>query len=149
MSDDNNSGGIVGTIISLLILAFLWPYLLAILGLYIAYMVALAVLEWMAQNPLIVVLILLGVAFAYAIFHYRLIPKAWGWLVAQFKPKAIEKIFINHEMTESIPDLAQRKFIPSSDLYCYWCTKKLGKKAWERNGNYYCDECQSKRLTNS
>ena len=140
----NNSGGIVGTLISLLILAVIWPYLLALLGLYIAYMAALAALEWMTQNPLIVVLLLLGVASIYAIFHYRLIPKAWRWLIAQLKPKAIETVLISNEVTEPLPDLAQRKFIPSSNLYCYWCTRKLGIKAWERNGKYSCDECREK-----
>ncbi|ANI99296.1 hypothetical protein A8O14_03805 [Polynucleobacter wuianus] len=137
--DGNNSGGIIGTIISILILAAIWPYLLTIIGLCIAYMAAMAVLEWMAQNPFTVVLIVLGIAFFYAIFHYRLIPKAWRWMIEQLKPQAVELNLRQH-------DLADRKFIPSTNLYCYWCTKKLGIKAWEKSGKYYCDDCHTKQL---
>lgn len=36
------------------------------------------------------------------------------------------------------------KFTPSTDLYCYWCTRKLGFKAWKKLGHYYCDECYKK-----
>ena len=32
-------------------------------------------------------------------------------------------------------------FVPSSNLYCYWCAKKLGLKSWESNGRYYCEGC--------
>ena len=148
MSDDNNSGGIVGAVISLLVLAFLWPYLLALLGLYIAYMVALAVLEWMAQNPITVVFMLLGAISIYAIFRYRLISKAWRWLLMQLQPKAVDVDLSQNEITELAIDLTQRKFFPSTNLYCYWCTKKLGIKAWEKNGKYYCDECKTKQLAN-
>ena len=42
--NSNNSGGIIGSIISALILIALWPYILALLGIYIAYLVAVAVL---------------------------------------------------------------------------------------------------------
>ncbi len=142
MSDDNGSGGIVSTIISILILAAIWPYILALLGLYIAYMVAMAVLEWMSQNPLIVVLILLGTLSVYAICRYRLIPMAWRWLIENLLPKAKEVALRQNHMSNEIPNLAQRKFIPSTNLYCYWCTKKLGIKAWEKGSKYYCDDCK-------
>ncbi|MEA9599656.1 hypothetical protein VC178_07115 [Polynucleobacter sp. AP-Sanab-80-C2] len=60
-NDSGGSGGsIIGTIISILILAAIWPYLMAILGLYIAYLAVIAILEWMAQNPLTVVLFYWG-----------------------------------------------------------------------------------------
>ena len=144
--DGNQSGGgsIIGTIVSILILAAIWPYLLAILGLYIAYVAAVAVLEWMAQNPWTVVLILLTVLSICAIFHYRLIPKAWRWLVNQLKPKAALVNLDQEQAHPEIPDLAKRKFIPSTNLYCYWCTKKLGRNAWEKGGRYYCDECKDR-----
>lgn len=139
-----NSGGIFGTIISILILAAIWPYLLALIAIYIAYLAAIAVLDWMAQNPFTVVCILLGMASIYAVFHYRLIPKAWRALKQEFQAKPIEIDLPQQEMEEVAPPLAERKFIPSTNLYCYWCTKKLGIKAWEKNGKYYCDECSSK-----
>ena len=145
MADDNcnnDSGGIIGTIISILILAAIWPYLLAMLGLYIAFMVAVAVLEWITQHPWIVASILLGVLSVYLILHYRLLPKAWNWVSRQLKPKAVAVTLNQHEIAPTEIDLEQRKFIPSTNLYCYWCTKKLGIKAWKRNGKYYCDKCQ-------
>ena len=148
--DDSNSsrgGSIIGTIISILILAAIWPYLLAILGLYIAYMAALAVFAWMSKNPLTVVLISLGVASCYAILHYRLIPKAWRRMLTQLKPKAIEVNLGQPELIQSMPDLAERKFIPSTNLYCYWCTKKLGIKAWEKDDKYYCDACKDQVMS--
>jgi hypothetical protein len=148
MSDDNDSGGIIGTIISLLILAAIWPYLLAAIALYVAYLAVLAILEWIAQNPGTVVCILLGIAAIYAVFHYRLIPKSWRALKKRLQVKPIEVDFALLEGKESMPNLAERKFIPSTNLYCYWCTKKLGIKAWEKDGKYYCDECNAKQLAN-
>jgi len=145
---NNGSGGsggsIISTIISILILAAIWPYLMAIVGLYIAYLVAIAILEWIAQNPLTVVLILLGIFCIYAIFHYRLIPKAWRWMIAPLKPKAVEVHISQYVVNSELPDLASRKFIPSTNLYCYWCTKKLGIQAFELEGKYYCDTCNTK-----
>jgi hypothetical protein len=146
MSDDNDSGGIFGTIISLLILVAIWPYLLAALALYVAYQAAIAILEWIAQNPGTVVSILLGVTAIYALFHYRLIPKAWRALKKKLQVKPIAVCLPQSEIEECMPNLAERKFIPSTNLYCYWCTKKLGIKAWEKNGKYYCDECSTKQV---
>jgi hypothetical protein len=141
----NNSGGIFGTIISILILAAIWPYLLAAIALYIAYLAAVAVLDWMAQNPFTVVCILLGMASIYAVFHYRLISKGWRVLKQKPQAKPIEVHLPYQEMEEITPPLAERKFIPSTtNLYCYRCTKKLGVKAWEKNGKYYCAECNTK-----
>jgi hypothetical protein len=83
-----------------------------------------------------------------AIFHYRLIPKAWRWLYSQIKkefiPKAVQVDLDQVPVKNAIPDLSGRKFIPSTNLYCYWCTKKLGLNAWEKSGKYYCDECKDK-----
>ena len=42
---------------------------------------------------------------------------------------------------------SEDKFVPSSNLYCYWCSRKLGIKSWEKNGKFYCDNCYLK-LTN-
>lgn len=39
-------------------------------------------------------------------------------------------------------------FVPSSNLYCYWCTKKLGLKLWELDGHYFCDSCRSSKNIN-
>jgi len=143
----NNSGGIIGSIISALILIALWPYILALIGIYIAYMVAVAVLGWMAEHWVLTGLYIAGAMTVYAIFYYRLIPKAWKRALSYFQPKPVSISLLVASAKENIaepPNLAERKFIPSTNLYCYWCTKKLGIKAWEKNGKYCCDECIDK-----
>ena len=147
--DNSNSGGIIGSIISILILAAIWPYLLALLGLCIAYLVAVAILGWIAENLWFFVLMVLGALSIYAVLRYRLIAKAWQWIILQFRPKAHEVHLAQNEITESALDLPPRKFIPSTNLYCYWCTKKLGIQAFELNGKYYCASCKAKQLRGS
>ena len=134
---DNQSGGIIGTIISILILAAIWPYLLALLGLWIAYMAVLAIFEWICQNPWLTTAMVMGLIATWAIFYFGFIPKAWRWLMLQIRPKSVEA---------NLAQNLNRKFIPSTNLYCYWCTKKLGLNAWEKDGKYYCDECKSSQL---
>lgn len=150
--EGNGSGGIISTIISILILAAIWPYLLAILAIYITYLAAIAAIEWMAQHPMTVVLIISGALTLYATIYYRLIPKVWKWLVAEIRKELKIKTQCTHgesrKVSDDLPDLSKRAFIPSTNLYCYWCTKKLGKQAFQRAGKYYCKECQSKQLTN-
>ena len=135
MSDSNDSGGIIGAIISALILVAIWPYLLALLGIYIAYMVVLAILAWIAENWLITVAFALGVLSICCIFQYQLIGKAWRYVFSKVQEKPSEVLLEN---------LPERKFIPSTNLYCYWCTKKLGIQAWEKDGKYYCRTCSEK-----
>lgn len=147
MSDDNDSGGIIGTIISVLILAAIWPYLLALLGIYIAYIVVLAILVWIAKHWVLTGLYVGGALGIYAIFYYRLIPKAWKRALKYFQLKPVFISLLGASVQENVaepPNSAERKFIPSTNLYCYWCTKKLGIKAWEKNSKYYCDECINK-----
>ena len=143
----NNSGGIIGSIISALILIALWPYILALLGIYIAYIVAVAVLEWMSEHWVLTGLYIAGAMTVYAIFRYRLIPKAWKRALSYFQPKPVSIMISGASVEENVaepPNLAERKFIPSTNLYCYWCTKKLGIRAWESDGKYYCQDCQEK-----
>ena len=134
---NNNSGGIIGSIISVLILVAIWPYLLALLGIYIAYMVALAILAWIAENWILVVGLVCGILAIYCIFRYKLIGKAWNYLLSktQAKPTQVE--------LGSLPD---RSWIPSTNLYCYWCTRKLGIRAWEKDGRYFCQSCYENKL---
>ena len=138
MSDDNNSGGIFGAIISAFILVAIWPYLLALLGIYIAYMVALAILAWIAENWILVAGWACGVLGIYVLFRYKLFSKAWRYIFskAEAKPSQVE-----------INDLPERSWIPSTNLYCYWCTRKLGIQAWEKDGKYVCQECHCKGLS--
>jgi len=143
-----DSGGIIGAIISIFILAAIWPYILAAIALYIAYIAAVAILEWIAQNPFTVVCLLLGTIGLYAVFRYHLIPKAWKVFMRQLKAKPTEIDLPQLEMGGVMPNLADRKFIPSTNLYCYWCAKKLGIKAYEFNGKYYCQSCNQAILNN-
>lgn len=140
MSDNNDSSGIIGTIISVLILAAIWPYLLALLGIYIAYMAALAILAWIAENWILTIGSIAGILSIYCIFKYKLIGKSWKYVFAKVQPKPIEV------RLDDLPALSERKFIPSTNLYCYWCTKKLGIRAWERSGKYYCQACYENKL---
>ncbi|MBT8633411.1 hypothetical protein AOC08_05995 [Polynucleobacter paneuropaeus] len=144
---NNNSGGIIGSIISALILIALWPYILALLGIYIAYILAVAVLGWIAEHWVLTGLYVGGALGIYAIFYCRLIPKAWKRGLMYFQPKPVSISLSGASAEENVvepPNLADRKFIPSTNLYCYWCTKKLGINPWEKNSKYYCDECINK-----
>ena len=135
MSDNNDSGGIIGAIISIVILVAIWPYLLALLGIYLAYLAVLAILAWIAENWLITAAFAMGVLSIYSIFRYQLIGKAWRHVLSTAQEKPTEVLLEN---------LPERKFIPSTNLYCYWCTKKLGIQAWEKDGKYYCRTCSEK-----
>lgn len=146
MSDDNDSGGIIGSIISILILIAIWPYLLAIIGLYIAYLAVQAALQWIYENPLIVVLVFLGVFSLCLIVRYRLIPKTWAYLIIILKPKVFKTPSSSESVKADIPNLSSRRFIPSTNLYCYWCTKKLGINAWEKEGKYFCSQCKERMM---
>ena len=138
MSDDNDSGGIFGAIISAFILVAIWPYLLALLGIYIAYMVVLAILAWISENWILVVGWSGGALGVYCLFRYNLINKAWRYIFSktQVKPIPVE-----------LNELPKRGWIPSTNLYCYWCTRKLGMQAWEKDGKYVCQDCHDKGLS--
>ena len=142
MSDDNDSGGIIGAIISIFLLAALWPYILALLGIYIAYMIAIAILEWIAKNWILVLTFFAAALFLYGVIRHRIIQRLWNTLVTHYHP-------ISQEVM--LPEVLQRpvnSFKPSTNLYCYWCTKKLGIKAFELNGKYYCLDCNQALLSN-
>ena len=137
MSDNNDSGGFFGAIISALILVAIWPYLLALLGIYIAYMVALAVLAWIAENWILVTGLMCTLLGIYYIFRYGLISKAWKYLFSKTQARPIKLELV---------DRPERTWVPSTNLYCYWCTRKLGVQAWEKDGKYVCQECHDKGL---
>lgn len=145
MSDDNDSGGIIGTIISIFILAAIWPYLLALLGIYIAYILAVAILEWIAQNWLIVGMIIGGVLALYCIIRFRVAQGVWRRITLSLRQKPLG-VILDGEFQASVTSTA-REFEPSTNLYCYWCTKKLGINAFELRGKYYCRNCNDRLLS--
>ena len=132
MSDDNNSSGIFGAIISAVILVVIWPYLLALLGIYIAYMVVLAILAWIAENWILVAGLVCGALGIYYFFRYKLVSKACRYVFFKSQVKSIQV---------ELSDTSQGIWTPSSSLYCYWCTKKLGLQNLERADKYYCQLC--------
>jgi hypothetical protein len=151
MSDDNHdndSGGIIGTLFGLIILAILWPYLLAIVGILIVYAALGAIFNWIIENLPLTIFILLCFLGVVCVFRYRLIAKAYRYLLQSFAPQSREIFLAGNISMEGLPDFSQRKFIPSSNLYCYWCTKKLGIQAFESQGKYYCATCHAKQFKN-
>lgn len=146
MSDDNDSGGIIGSIISIFILVALWPYFLALLGIYIAYILVIEALEWVSQHLLLVMAYSAIFLTFLLILRYGVIQKLWRSLIVYLQPKPAEVMFSKD--FPPAPYHHKSLFEPSTNLYCYWCTKKLGIKAFELNGKYYCLDCNQALLNN-
>jgi hypothetical protein len=72
--------------------------------------------------------------------------KLWNWRCYKRNKQLNGPHRILKEMTKG---RAAEKFVPSTNLYCYWCTTKLGIKAWERGGHYYCQKCYKKGIYES
>ena len=148
MSDDDGASGIIGGLLSLVLLVVLWPYLLAALGLFIAYLLLAELFAWVSSHYTITALWVGGVIGIYLIFRWHLIgrsiSKISGWVRRSQAEKQWTAVDVLIKQPE--PDLVIRQFIPSTNLYCYWCTKKLGKQSWEKEGKYYCQHCYEKCL---
>jgi hypothetical protein len=54
-----------------------------------------------------------------------------------------KKIEIKRGWNETKISLSNSSLRSSSNLYCYWCSRKLGVKSWEKGAKYYCDVCYS------
>jgi uncharacterized membrane protein YjgN (DUF898 family) len=145
MSDDHESSGILSTVFGLIVLAIIWPYLLGLIGIVIAYFALLAIVEWISSHLILTILIVLALLGIVCVLRYRLIPKAYRSISYYFAPKGTPVLVGDDSSSTSLHNLRERKFIPSSNLYCYWCTKKLGIKAFELEGKYYCDHCNAKQ----
>ena len=148
MSDDDRSSGIIGSLISLVLLVVLWPYILAAFGLVIVYLLLVALLDWVNTHFLVTLLWVGGVLGIYLIFKLHLIGRSIRWASNRFHRSQAKKEWtaIDELIEEEGPCESPRKFIPSTNLYCYWCTKKLGAKSWEKDGKYYCQHCYEKLL---
>lgn len=141
MSDDNDSGGIIGAIISIFILAALWPYLLALLGIYIVYTIAVTILEWVSQNWILVSIAVSCLLGLYCIIRYRLVQRFWGNLAHRWRADKINGSLATEINLSNEFNIKNREFNPSTNLYCYWCSKKLGIQAYEARGRYFCKDC--------
>ena len=147
MSDDDDNddlgscnGGIIGAILSVLLLLTIWPFLLALLGILIAYLFALAMLAWITDHWILALEFLAIVLAIYYIYRSRLIANAWDYV---FGPV---QAITNEKSSEHKSSILAREFIPSSNLYCFLCKKKLGILSFEINHHFYCKDC-SKKIT--
>ena len=142
--DGSNSGGCLSSLITLLLL----PYIIIFYGYALLALMALMILEWIKENilsilvyaaPVVALIVIIKLGIPQAI--YRSIR---GWIT---KPSKEVVADVQNEVvfTPSIDTL--RSFSPSINLYCYWCTRKLGIQAWEKSGKYVCQECHYKGLS--
>lgn len=136
--DENSPDSLLGAIIKALILVAIWPYLLVLLGIFIAYLLGLAALAWIKKNWLFTLEFSVGVAVIYGLYRCHLIVKVWEFVFGKVQVTPTGNI------VEEISDFPQRKFIPSSNLYCFLCIKKLGIQSFEINHQFYCKDCSIK-----
>ena len=128
--------------IRLILILLFWPVIVWFYGSIIGIAIILLMLtaEAVQRNlPWIlgaVGLMLLG----YLIFKYRCIA------VDFYKGRQSSLSNYQHASSEMAKRemITVEKFVPTTNLYCYWCTAKLGIKAWERGGRYYCEKCYQK-----
>lgn len=140
MSDDDRSS-LLGSIISLVLLVILWPYILAAIYLFITYLMLVALFNWVMDNLPLVLSFMAGILLIYLVIRLQLIPKAYRLIIKKLDSKARQVNF-----SKELPLSAERHFSPSTNLYCYYCTKKLGIQAYELKGHYFCDECYKSQL---
>ena len=138
--EESSPDSLLGTIIKVLILKAIWPYLLALPAILIAFLLGLVALTWIEKNWLFTLEFSVGVAVIYGLYRCHLIVKVWEFVFGTVQVTPTGNI------VEKISDFPQRKFIPSSNLYCFLCIKKLGIQSFEINHQFYCKDC-SKKIT--
>jgi len=138
--EESSPDSLLGTIIKVLILKAIWPYLLALPAILIAFLLGLVALAWIEKNWLFTLEFSVGVAVIYGLYRCHLIVKAWEFVFGKVQ------VTTTGNIVEEISDFPQQKFIPSSNLYCFLCIKKLGIQSFEINHQFYCKDC-SKKIT--
>jgi len=122
MSYENGSGG--GGCLSALLTLLLLPYIIAIYGYALLAIMVILIIEWLQEHIQTILLYGLPVLTAVVLIKTGLVSKLYQRVMAK--------------------RLKVRVFTPSTNLYCYWCTRKLGLQSWERHGKYYCQDCYEK-----
>ena len=139
--DNSNSGGCLSSLITLLLL----PYIIIFYGYALLLLVALMILEWIKENiltilayttPVIALIVLIKLGIPQGVYRAF---KAW---IPKQRKEAVPDVQNGTTFTPSIDTL--RSFSPSSNLYCYWCTRKLGLQSFKFKGRYYCQSCYEK-----
>jgi hypothetical protein len=136
--DENSPDSLLGSIIKALILVAIWPYLLLLPCIFIAYLLGLLAFTWIEKNWLFTLEFSVGVLVIYCVYRCRLNVKALEFLLGKGQLTPTDNI------VEKISDFPEREFIPSTNLYCYQCIKKLGIQTFEINYQFYCKECSEK-----
>jgi hypothetical protein len=143
MSYDNgsSSGGCLSGLITLLLL----PYIIIFYGYALLALMALMILEWIRENILTILLYVAPVVVLIVIIKLG-IPRAIYRAIKEVMNKAPQEVESdvqpNSAFTPSSDTL--RSFTPSTNLYCYWCTRKLGLQSFKFKGRYYCQSCHEK-----
>jgi len=134
-----SGGGCLSAMLTLILL----PYILVIYGYVLLAFLAIWIFEWIQANIFTILLYIAPISLLYFALRKGLVTK----VIASIKDKKVKSQYQPCEFKdEDLPhDVAPKSFIPSTNLYCYWCTRKLGLQSWERGGKYYCQECYEKR----
>ena len=139
--DGSNSGGCLSGLITLLLL----PYIIIFYGYALLALIALMILEWIKENILTILAYTAPVITLYIVIKLGIpqgIYRAFrAWMRKQPR-EAIPDVLNETTFTPSMDTL--RSFTPSSNLYCYWCTRKLGLQSYQFKGHYYCQSCSEK-----
>ena len=139
--DGSNSGGCISGLLTLLLL----PYIIVFYGYAFLAIIVLIVLEWIKENLFTILVYSIPFLLLVAILKIGLIGNLCKWIKqkrsrASYSLREFQKPTLFHPSESRNP----RTFTPSTNLYCYWCTRKLGLQSWEKNGKYFCQNCYEK-----
>ena len=139
--DGSNSGGCLSGLVTLLLL----PYIIIFYGYALLVLIALMILEWIKENILTILAYTAPVIALYIVIKLGVpqgIYRAFRAWMRNHPKEAISDVPNETPFTPSIDTL--RSFSPSTNLYCYWCTRKLGLQSFKSKGRYYCQSCYEK-----
>ena len=143
--DGSSGGGCLSALLTLLLL----PYILVIYGYALLVIMVILIIEWLQENIQTIMLYGIPVLMMMVLIKTGLISELYQWIRAY-------RLNTERSDTKGSRDLPRtglfnanttgrpRAFAPSTNLYCYWCTRKLGLQSWERQGKYYCKDCYEK-----
>lgn len=139
--DGSNSGGCLSAVV----MFFFLPYIIAFYGYMILALMVVWIIEWVGNNIFTIMLYGIPLVALIVVVKLGLISDLYQWI----KVKQSRSSYQLRDLQESnysidSPSEHPRVFTPSSNLYCYWCTRKLGFQSWERDGKYYCQDCYDK-----
>ena len=139
--DGSNSGGCLSGLITLLLL----PYIIIFYGYALLALIALMILEWIKENLLTILAYTAPVIALYIVIKLGIPQRIYRTIKASMRKRPEEAVLdVQNEMTFTPSIDTLRSFSPSTNLYCYWCTRKLGLQSFKFKGRYYCQSCYEK-----